>query len=140
MDALEPTTRLEVDEANNAVIAHASLADQYAIQKVIERLDGSARSFEMIQLRRLKADEVAGTIKFLMGATRTRKTTVRTRDAISSTTHGGNRDDDSKNKNDDGFRVGASIADNQLLLWCKDRERKEVTNLLVKLGSCRLRG
>ncbi len=45
MDALEPTTTLEVDESNNSIIAHASIADQFTIQKVIERLDGSLESF-----------------------------------------------------------------------------------------------
>jgi hypothetical protein len=132
MDALEPTTQLEVDETNKAVIAHASLADQLVIQKVIERLDGSARSFELVQLRRLKADEVAGTIKFLLIGEKETQT-----DSSSSRRYyydSSSQRNDDKSKLDDNFRVGANVADNQLLLWCNEFERKEVLNLLVKLG------
>ena len=68
MDALEPSTRLQVDADNSAIIAYASLADQFVIQSVIDRLDGSGRKFEVIQLRRLDAESVAGSIQFLMGA------------------------------------------------------------------------
>ncbi len=45
----------------------------------------------------------------------------------------GSRGDDKK-KSDDKFRVGANVADNQLLLWCNEHENKEVLNLLTKLG------
>ncbi len=62
MDALEPSTKLQVDENNQAIIAYASLADQFVIQSVIERLDGTGRKFEVIQLRRLDAESVAGSI------------------------------------------------------------------------------
>ncbi len=44
MDVLEPSTKLQVDEANSAIIVYASIADQYVIQSIIERLDGSQRS------------------------------------------------------------------------------------------------
>lgn len=133
MDILEPTTRLEVNIDNKSIIAHASLSDQYAIKKVIERLDGSARSFDMIQLRRLRADEVAGTVKFLMGTDKEKKD-----DSSSSRRYfyydPYNQGNDDKKKNDDSFRVDANVADNQLLLWCNEFERKEVFNLLIKLG------
>jgi type II secretory pathway component GspD/PulD (secretin) len=131
MDALEPQTQLEVDEANNSIIAHASIADHFTIQKVIERLDGSARKFQMMQLRRLRADEVAGTVKFLMGAEPEKKEDSSRRywyyDTFSSRS-------EEKKKTEDKFRVGANIVDNQLLLWCNESEHKEVLNLLVKLG------
>ncbi len=77
MDVLEPATRLQVDETNNAIIAYASIADQYVIQKLIDRLDGSQRNAHVIQLRRLEAEAVAGSIKFLMGLKKKpKKTTV----------------------------------------------------------------
>ncbi len=131
MDALEPTTRLEVDETNKAVIAYASLSDQYAIQKVVERLDGSAREFEVLQLRRLNAEEVAGTIKFLMG--------VDPEDESDDSNsypyyYYGSRNRDTKKKMTDKFRVGSNANDNQLLIWANDNEREEVNKLLVKLG------
>jgi len=133
MDALEPNTRLEVDEDNNAIIAHASLPDQYAIQQVIERLDGSARTFDVLQLRRLKAEEVAGTIKFLMGVKDNKEESQNSRrnygyfDPF-------NRGNNDKKKKDDSFRVGANIEDNQVLLWANEIEREEINNLLLKLG------
>jgi type II secretory pathway component GspD/PulD (secretin) len=133
MDALEPTTTLEVDEANNSIIAHASIVDQFTIQTVIERLDGSARKFQMMQLRRLRADEVAGTIKFLMGAEQEKKDDSSSRRNYGYYDPYSSRGDDKK-KSDDKFRVGANVADNQLLLWCNETENKEVLNLLTKLG------
>ncbi len=125
MNALEPMTRLEVDKDNNAIIAYASLADQYTIQKLIERLDGSARRFDVLQLKRLKAEEVAGTIKFMMGADDKRNDSRRWYDWG----YGGN-----EKKSTDVFRVGANIQDNQILLWANDSERQEINNLLIKLG------
>ena len=53
MDVLEPSTKLQVDDTNSAIIAYASIADQYMIQSIIDRLDGSQRSAHVIQLRRL---------------------------------------------------------------------------------------
>ncbi len=132
MDALEPQTQLEVDETNNAIIAHASIADHFTIQKVIERLDGPARKFQMMQLRRLRADEVAGTVKFLMGAEEKKDDSSSRRYSYFYDPYSSRSDD--KKKSDDKFRVGANIADNQLLLWCNEAEHKEVMNLLVKLG------
>lgn len=132
MDALEPQTQLEVDETNNAIIAHASIADHFTIQKVIERLDGPARKFQMMQLRRLRADEVAGTVKFLMGAEEKKDDSSSRRYSYFYDPYSSRNDE--KKKSDDKFRVGANVADNQLLLWCNEAEHKEVVNLLVKLG------
>jgi type II secretory pathway component GspD/PulD (secretin) len=126
MDALEPTTKLEVDEKNKAIIAYASLGDQLLIQQTIDRLDGSARDVEVIQLRRLRAEDVAGTIKFLMGKEE-QKEDNRNRyyDPWGSS---------QKKEATDGFRVGANTQDNQILLWATDAEIKEVNKLLMKLG------
>jgi hypothetical protein len=126
MDALEPTTKLEVDEKNKAIIAYASLGDQLLIQQTIDRLDGSARDVEVIQLRRLRAEDVAGTIKFLMGKEEPKEDNRnRYYDPWGSTP---------KKETTDGFRVGANTQDNQILLWATDTEIKEVNKLLVKLG------
>lgn len=130
MDALEPTTKLEVDEKNRAIIAYASLSDQLIIQQTLDRLDGSARDFEVIQLRRLRAEDVAGTIKFLMGKEEP-KQDDRSRRMIFDP-FGFSRPQEPTN--DDSFRVGANSQDNQLLLWANDVEIKEVNKLLVKLG------
>ena len=64
---LDPTTRLEADRKNKAIIAYAPLTDHLTIRTLVEKLDGSGRQFEVIRLRRLEADYVAGTITFMMG-------------------------------------------------------------------------
>ncbi len=130
MDALEPTTKLEVDEKNRAIIAYASLSDQLIIQQTLDRLDGSARDFEVIQLRRLRAEDVAGTIKFLMGKEEPKQDDRNRRMLFDP--FGFSRPQEPTN--DDSFRVGANSQDNQLLLWANDVEIKEVNKLLVKLG------
>ena len=128
MDALEPTTRLEIDDDNNAIIAYASLADQITIQKVIEKLDGSARQFDVIQLRRLKADQIAGTIKFMLGGGEKKE------DNRSRRFYYYDWSQQDKKKSNDAFRVGANVQDNQLLIWANELERKEITKLLKKLN------
>ncbi len=129
MDVLEPSTRLQVDEENNAIIAYASIADQYMIQSVIDRLDGSERRFEVVQLRRLDAESVAGSIKFLMGTDEDDSDDNMRRRIYGYYPYGGGQE-----KKTDKMRVGANVQDNQLLLWVNDIEMEEVQNLLVKLG------
>ncbi|AMV31216.1 Bacterial type II/III secretion system short domain protein [Pirellula sp. SH-Sr6A] len=130
MDALEPTTKLEVDEKNRAIIAYASLSDQLIIQQTLDRLDGSARDFEVIQLRRLRAEDVAGTIKFLMGKEEPKQDDRNRRMFFDP--FGYSRQQEPTNE--DTFRVGANSQDNQLLLWANEVEIQEVNKLLVKLG------
>ena len=131
MDVLEPTTRLEVDEKNKAIIAHASIADQYAIQQTIKRLDGSARDVDVIQLRRLRAEDVVGTIKFLMGNEEKKEDNPR-RNYGYYDPFGYNNS--KKDTSSDAFRVAANSQDNQVLIWANELERTEVNKLLVKLG------
>ncbi len=130
MDVLEPSTKLQVDENNQAIIAYASIADQYMIQSIIDRLDGSQRSAHVIQLRRLDAEAVAGSIKFLMGAEDEKKDENRNRysyfDFYSPRS--------TSNKKTDKMRVGANVQDNQILVWANEIEMEEVRGLLVKLG------
>ncbi len=131
MDVLEPTTRLEADEKNKAMIAHASIADQYAIQQTIKRLDGSARDVDVIQLRRLRAEDVVGTIKFLMGNEEKKEDNSR-RNYGYYDPFGYNTP--KKDTTADAFRVAANSQDNQVLIWANELERSEVNKLLVKLG------
>lgn len=130
MDVLEPTTRLEVDEKNKSVIAHASIADQFAIQQTIKRLDGSARDVDVIQLRRLRAEDVVGTIKFLMG-NEEKKEDNNSRRNWGYDPWGSNT---KKETSTDAFRVAANSQDNQVLIWANEIERSEVQKLLIKLG------
>lgn len=131
LDALEPTTQLIADDKNNAIIAYASLSDHYTITKMLERLDGSARDVEVIQLRRLKAEDVAGTIKFLMGPEEKKEDKSSRRNYFYYDPFGGNN---KKESSKDAFRVAANSQDNQVLIWANEIERAEVMKLLIKLG------
>lgn len=129
MNILEPSTRIRVDEDNRALIVSASAADRFIIQQVITRLDGSGRSFEVLQLRRLDAAEVAESIGFLMGKNEEKKDSGRDRFPYF---FGGQNDQ--KKKDEDQFRVAANTRYRQVLLWANESEMSEVRNLLVKLG------
>ncbi|HBE70835.1 MAG TPA: hypothetical protein DDW52_22035 [Planctomycetaceae bacterium] len=133
MDVLEPQTQLRVDAENNSIIANASWADQLIIQRLIERLDGSERSFEVIQLKRLDAESVAGSIRFLMGTDEEDDKNSRSR-SYGYFDYGYYSSRNQPKKKSDKMRVGANIQDNQILLWVNSIELEEVQKLLVKLG------
>ena len=134
MDVLEPTTKLEVDEKNKALIVYGSLSDQLVIQQVIDRLDGSAREMEVIQLRRLRAEDVSNTIKFLFGDEEKEESQ---NNRFFYDPWGSRKTDEKKN---DAFRVAANTQDNQVLLWANEIEIKEVYKLLEKLGEIPAKG
>jgi type II secretory pathway component GspD/PulD (secretin) len=123
---LDFNTRLEVDEQNNAIIAYASLSDHVTIRTLIDKLDGSMRQFAVIQLRRLEADYVAGTIQFMMGA-KEDKQQERRRPWWDDY---GRRNE----KKNDEFTVEADIESNRLLLRANEDELEQVQDLLMKLG------
>jgi len=131
LDALEPTTKLEVDEKNKAIIAYASLSDQLVIQQTIQRLDGSARQFDVIPLRRLRAEDVAGTVRALLGIDKDKKDNSSRSRYMYFDPWG---QSDSKDASDDQLRIGANTQNNQLLIWANEMEREEIHKLLVKLG------
>jgi len=125
---LDPTTRLEADRKNKAVIAYAPLTDHMTIRTLVEKLDGSGRQFEVIRLRRLEADYVAGTITFMMGQEQKKEERPR------YFSFWDDRRRSSEDEGQDKFRVDADVESNRLLLWANDIEMEEVRNLLVKLG------
>jgi hypothetical protein len=131
---LSPQTRLEVDAKNRAIIAFATLADHVAIRAMVEKLDGSARSFEVIPLRRLSADYVAGTVRFLLGSEEEKQPQRRYPSYFYG--YGGNEPEKSK----DAFRVDADVENNRLLVWANPTELTEVLGLLEKLGEIPQRG
>jgi len=130
MNILEPTTRTRVDAENRAVIVSGSAADRYIIDQLIKRLDGTGRQFEVLQLRRLDAGEVAESIAFLMGQDKEED------DSSSNRRYSyfyGMSQPETKKK-EDKFRVAANTRFRQVLLWANEPEMAEVRNLLVKLG------
>ena len=131
MNVLEPSTRLRADDDGGAVIVNGSPADRYIIRSLVERLDGSGRSFEVMPLRRLDPVEVAESIAFLMGQKDDDDDQQNNRRYYS---YYSRYDDDEANKEKDEFRVAANSRLNQVLLWANEQEMKQVENLLVKLG------
>ena len=131
LNVLEPTTRLEVDDKNKSMIAYASLADHLTIQETLKKLDGSARQVEVIQLRRLRAEEVAGTIRLLMGLDQEKKEESPRR-GFYAFDFAPQPSKESTSK--DQLRVGANVGNNQLILWANEFEAAEIKKLLTKLG------
>ena len=128
--------RLRVDTNAKAVVAHAPPEDHFVIQKLVARLDGAGRRFEVIALRRLLADEVAGTVGEMIG--KAPKQERRRREWWE-----GWDDRRRRNQDDDGgdvFKVSADIENNRLLLWCNETEYESVRELLEKLGEIRRSG
>lgn len=123
---MDPTTMLKVDDKSKSIIANAPPWDHLTIEKMIKKLDGAARQFRVVRLRRRRADQVATTIETLMV--------------------GKEEDDNSRNrfrffgfssretKDPDKFRVAADIEHNWLLVWCNDNEYDKVAQLLEELG------
>ncbi len=132
MNILEPTTRVRVDKDNNALIVSGSAADSFIISSLIERLDGSGRKFEVLQLRRLDATEVAESIAFLMGQ-KEEEDNKSSRRSYYSYGYGYGREEEKKKETDE-FRVAANSRYRQVLLWANPNEMEEVRSLLVKLG------
>ncbi len=131
-NVLEPSTRLRADDENNALIVSGSAADRFIINSLIERLDGSGRQFEVLQLRRLKATEVAESISFLMGKEEEEDKGSSSRRYYGYYGYGGGNDD--KKKETDEFRVAANERYRQVLLWANESEMEQVQSLLIKLG------
>ncbi|MHB8902881.1 MAG: secretin N-terminal domain-containing protein, partial [Thermoguttaceae bacterium] len=129
MDALGVHASMEADKESKSIVAYATAADHAKIQGLIDRLDSTGRKFEVVQLRRLQADYVAGTIEFMMASGKEEQT--------SSNRHYWDYDSrrgNDENKEDPGFKIDADVENNRLLLLANEAEMAEVTNLLVKLG------
>lgn len=127
LGSLDPTTKLEVDTKKNALVAYAPLADHVMIGELVERLDGASRKFEVVQLRTLSAEYVAGSIMTLMNGPEKKTDNSRNRwfyyDSASE-----------QSSDTDKFWVEADIERNRLLLRANEVELAEVKALLVKLG------
>jgi type II secretory pathway component GspD/PulD (secretin) len=127
MDALGVHASLEADSESKSIVAYATEAGHEKIQDLVDRLDSSGRKFEVVQLRRLQADYVAGTIEFMMDAGE--------EEDSSNSRYGyyrgyGGQEEEEKS----GFKIDADVESNRLLLLANESEMKEVMNLLVKLG------
>lgn len=132
LGSLDPTTRLEIDQKNRAIIAFAPLADHVLIHTLVEKLDGAGRRFEVIQLRVLSAEYVAGSINTLMNGPE-KTDNNRNRYPFYYYFDGGGGNSQQQDAAD-RFQVEADIEHNRLLLRANDVELAEVKTLLMKLG------
>ncbi|MEL6108812.1 MAG: secretin N-terminal domain-containing protein [Planctomycetota bacterium] len=129
MNILEPSTRVRANEDDGTLFVSGSAADRFIIEKLIKRLDSSGRQFEVLQLRRLNANDVAESITFLMGKDKEEEDNNRSRGYFF---YGYGRQEEKKEK--DEFRVAANARFQQVLLWANETEMEQVRNLLIKLG------
>ena len=127
MDALGVHASLEADKESKSIVAYATEVGHKKIQDLIDRLDSSGRKFEVVQLRRLQADYVAGTIEFMMDA-------GEEEDQSSYSRYFYYRGRSNEKEEKSGFKIDADVESNRLLLLANEAEMKEVMNLLVKLG------
>lgn len=137
---LSPKTTVQVDESNRAIVVSGSRADQVIVDMLVKKLDGNARSFQVIALRKLPADYVAGSIRFMLGKeVEEQKPQSRRSYFFDGFGFGGGRGNESDKKADE-FRVDADVDHNRLLLWCNDTEKKDIEELLMKLGEIPMPG
>ena len=144
MGSLDHTTRLEVDDENNAIIASATLVDHVTIRTLIDRLDQGGRKSVILPLENLRAEMVVKQIDFLMGgAEQAEKDAQSSSGGMSrgfnpfesfgrsfSRSRGGQQAG-----REDKFRVSADVKNNALILWCNEFELRKVEGLLEQLES-----
>ncbi|MGC1273898.1 MAG: secretin N-terminal domain-containing protein [Planctomycetaceae bacterium] len=135
MGGLSPQTKLTPDKKNRSLLVNGPVVDHVVIQQVVERMDGSDRSFDVIPLRRLPADYVAGTIRFMLGEEEEDDSDSRRRSYYYYDPWGSNEEEEEGATGK--FRVDADVENNRLLIWANEIEMEEVHNLLVKLGEVR---
>ena len=125
---MAPGTVLKVDSDKKAIMAYASLADHLTIRTLVERLDQSGRSVQVVTLRRLEADYVAGTIRALMLPPKKEQSNSRYSFFSRYSSNQSNQDES------DQFKVEADIENNRLLIYANKVEMDEIYVLLQKLG------
>jgi type II secretory pathway component GspD/PulD (secretin) len=126
---LHPLTQLQTDAKSKTIYAYATVSDHETIKRMIDKLDGSGRSPEVIWLpKRLPADQVAGSIEALIAGPEEEEDD---NDFPFFFFRNRNNEDD---KPKTAFRVLPDVENNRLLLWATDNEMAEVRNLIDKLG------
>ncbi len=126
---LAPGTVLKVDKDKNSIVAFAALADHLTITTLVQRLDQSGRNVEVIPLRRLDADYVAGTIRALM------QPEPKEQNSYSSYSYSYSYSSNASQKKEEKvFKVEADVENNRLLVFANTIEMEEIRDLLKKLG------
>lgn len=137
---LSPRTTVQIDETNRALVVSGNRADLATVDMLVKKLDGNARTFQVIGLRKLPADYVAGSIRFMMGKEVEQQSQSQSRRSYFFDPFGGYGRGSQEEKKTDDFRVDADVEHNRLLLWCNDTELKDIEALLIKLGELPMPG
>jgi type II secretory pathway component GspD/PulD (secretin) len=136
---LDPQTRIDVDKKNRTLIAYATPKDQKTIDAMVKNLDGADRMLKVIQLRRLDADLVAGTLRTLMPGAEDKNTNNNNSgggfgrgrfgffNPFASSTP-------TEETNTSKFRVEADVIDNRLMVWANTIELDQVYKCLSEMG------
>ena len=127
---LDPGTVLKVDKSKQAIMAWATLSDHLTITTLVEKMDQSSRQFEVITLKRLDAEYVAGTIRMLFDAEPKEESANNNRRFYGYFDFNQQQDQ----KQEKVFRIEADIENNRLLVNANAIEMEEIRTLLIKLG------
>jgi type II secretory pathway component GspD/PulD (secretin) len=129
LGGLDPGTMLKVDKSKKSIMAWATLSDHLTITTLVEKMDQSSRQFEVIPLKRLDAEYVAGTIRMLFDAEPKEENQNQSRQFYGYFDF--NQPEEQKEK---VFRIEADIENNRLLVNANAIEMDEIRTLLMKLG------
>jgi len=125
---LHPRTQLHTDSDSKTIYAYATSEDHETIKRMIDKLDGSGRSPEVIWLpKRLPADQVAGSITALIVGEQKEEED----DYPFFYRRRGRQQDEEPKTN---FRVLPDVENNRLIVWATESELAEVRNLIDKLS------
>jgi type II secretory pathway component GspD/PulD (secretin) len=130
---LDPQSRLEVDARSRSILAFATPIDHVTIQAMVDKIDGTGRKFEVVQLYVLEAEMVAGSIEFLMRGGEDKNKSRSYNPFFYDFGYGPMRGQQQNDPNDQ-LQVEADTERNRLLIRATDAEMKEIRQLLTKLG------
>lgn len=125
---MAPGTVLNVNKDKKSIVAFATMADHLTITTLVDRLDSAGREVEVIPLRRLDAEYVAGTIRALMAPPPKEESNSR------YSYFGRSSSSNTQPKNEKEFKVEPDIENNRLLVYANTIEMDEIRLLLQKLG------
>jgi type II secretory pathway component GspD/PulD (secretin) len=130
---LDPLTRLEVDARSRSILAYATPIDHVTIQAMVDKIDGTGRKFEVVQLYVLDAEMVAGSIEFLMRGPEDKNRSRSYNPFYYDFGFGMSRGQQQQESNEQ-LQVEADSEHNRLLIRATEVEMKEIRQLLTKLG------
>ena len=124
---LDPLTRLQSDSKTKTIFAFATEADHQKIEEMIAKIDSSGRDFHVIQLRRLRARGLAGTLMTMIVGPEKKKEKSSRRSYYFSMPK-------EEEKEEDSFKAMPDIENNRLILWANPDEVAKVKKMLLQLG------